>query len=194
LKGLLKPGETFSAHPRYDAATRRLVNFGSIQSPTKAGISIYEFDNDLNVVKSRKVDVPGNICIYYLLSCFHTDPLTHLLGFVFFHDFIVTKNYYIFNKAPIKFDPLPFLVGMKGPAECIEFDSSSPATLILVPRDGTSPVEEVKVDSHFNFHFSNAYEDSNGEIIFDVVWCDNMQLGNLCTLLVTYLITHHMYI
>ncbi len=133
---------------------------------------------------------------------------------MFFHDFIVTKNYYIFNKAPIKFDPLPFLLGMKGPAECIQFDNTSPATIILVPRDGThslthsrtyslthsptyllthlgtSPVEEVKVDSHFNFHFSNAYEDENGEVIFDVVWCDNMQLGYSLTHSLTCLLTH----
>ena len=158
FKGLLdkKKGDTFSAHPRVDSTSGNLVNFGTNQGVRSAEISVYEFDKDYKVVKTRKFEVPG---------------------FVFFHDFIVTENYYIFNKAPIKFDPIPFLLGFVGPAECIEFDKTSPAQLYLIPRDGVSPVKTINVDSHFNFHFANAYEDSNKQITFDVVWCDNMQLG-----------------
>ena len=45
---------------------------------------------------------------------------------------IVTDNYYIFNRAPTNFDPLPFILGQKGPAECIEYDPSRPGQ----PIDG----------------------------------------------------------
>lgn len=155
IKDLLKPGDTFSAHPRLDSKTGRLINFSSSQKVSGSDLSIFEFDKDFNVLKQRMVTIPG---------------------FVFFHDFVVTENYYIFNKAPIQFNPLPFLLGKLGPAECIQFDPSSPAILYLIPRDGSSPVEEIKLDSHFNFHFANAYE-QNGEVIFDVVWCNNMELG-----------------
>ena len=39
---------------------------------------------------------------------------------VFFHDFIVTEKFYVFNEAPLELDPLPFILGLKGPAECIK--------------------------------------------------------------------------
>ena len=55
-------------------------------------------------------------------------------GFGFFHDFVVTKNYYIFTKCPLKFQPFPFLLGKKGPAECISFQEGEPAELYIVPR------------------------------------------------------------
>ena len=156
IGGLLKKqkGDTFSAHPRVDAKTGRLINFSANQSPSKCELTIYEFEPNLKVNRQVKFEVPG---------------------FVFFHDFLVTDNYYIFNQAPIKFEALPFLLGQKGPAECIEYDSKSPATLYLIPRDG-SPAQVVKVDPHFNFHFANAYEE-NKNIIFDVVYCNTMQLG-----------------
>merc|ERR1712146_275430 len=47
----------------------------------------------------------------------------------------------------------------------------------IVPRDGSDTVE-VEVDPHFNFHFANGFEDSQGNISFDVVKCDDMQLGS----------------
>jgi len=155
LKGLLKSSSRLSAHPRYDAKTGRTVIFANEQGPSKCVTSIFELDSNLNAIKQRTIEFPG---------------------FVFYHDFIVTENYYIFNKAPLDFSPLDFLLGKVGPAQCIKFDKSKPATLYLVPRDGTSPVQEVNVDAHFNFHFANAYEE-NKKIIFDVVWCNNMQLG-----------------
>lgn len=156
FKGLLKKGGTFSAHPRVCSTTNRLVNFSPAQGASKCDITVYEFDQDLRVEKHRTVEIPG---------------------FVFFHDFIVTENYYIFNRAPTSFDPIPFLLGLKGPAGCISFDKSQPATLYLVPRDPNKPMETVTVDTHFNFHFANGYEDKDGNIIFDVVRCTDMQLG-----------------
>jgi len=156
IGGLLnkEKGATFSAHPRVDSKTGRLINFSANQTPSKCELTIYEFEKNLKVAKQQTFEVPG---------------------FVFFHDFLVTENYYIFNQAPINFDAVPFLLGQKGPAECISYDSKNPATLYLIPRDG-SPAQIVKVDPHFNFHFANAYEE-NKNIIFDVIYCNNMQLG-----------------
>lgn len=164
FKGLLpKAGGNFGAHPRVDSNTGRLINFSRDQKTTgktECLMSIYEFEggtDSITPVKQRDITIPG---------------------LPFFHDFIVTKNYYVFNKAPTTFDPLPFVLGQKGPAECIGFDASQPAVVYLVPRDGSSEVVEVEVDAHFNFHFANGFEDEQGNVSFDVVKCDNMQLGN----------------
>jgi len=160
FKGLLKTGDTFSAHPRAEASTGRLINFSAAQGGKSCAITIYEFmpgaEKELSLAAQRTFEVPG---------------------FVFFHDFIVTKNYYIFNQAPVDFNAVPFLLGQRGPAECITYAPSRPAMLYLVPRDGVSPVVQVPVDAHFNFHFANGFEEEDGKVVFDVVKCDNMLLG-----------------
>lgn len=99
LKGLLKSSSRLSAHPRYDAKTGRTVIFANEQGPSKCVTTIFELDSNLNAIKQRTIDFPG---------------------FVFYHDFIVTENYYIFNKAPLEFSPLDFLLGKVGPAQVRE--------------------------------------------------------------------------
>lgn len=79
---------------------------------------------------------------------------------------MVTENYYIIDQAPALFDPLPFLFGMKAIAESISFNSKLPAKIYIVPRDLSDPkVHVVEVPAHFNFHFSNGYENEKGEIL-----------------------------
>jgi all-trans-8'-apo-beta-carotenal 15,15'-oxygenase len=146
-----------SAHPRFDANLNRMVTFTTERSPSVSTLNCIEFDPDLKVMTQRKCEVPG---------------------FVFFHDFIVTKNWYIFDQAPVKFNPLPFLLGAKGPAQCIDFDPSKPAVIHLIPRDLSKEYQKIEVDSHFNFHFANAFEDDDGKVMFDIVRCSKMTLGD----------------
>lgn len=164
-KGMLPKTGNFGAHARTCTNTDQLVNFGTTPGLEKSDISCYEIPADFKTpddIKQRTFTVPG---------------------LPFFHDFIVTKNYYIFNQAPLKIDPIPFALGRKGAAECMEFDSSKQAIIYFVPRDGVSDIITIPVDSHFNFHFANGYDDEEtGEVVFDVVKCDRMQLGTDSTL------------
>eukprot|EP00601_Ochromonadales_sp_CCMP2298_P001638 CAMPEP_0173181340 /NCGR_PEP_ID=MMETSP1141-20130122/7228_1 /TAXON_ID=483371 /ORGANISM="non described non described, Strain CCMP2298" /LENGTH=398 /DNA_ID=CAMNT_0014104313 /DNA_START=126 /DNA_END=1319 /DNA_ORIENTATION=+ len=156
INGLLKRKQPFSAHPRICSSTNRLCNFSAQMGTGKSEMTVYEFDTKFNCVVQRSFTVPG---------------------FVFFHDFVVTKNYYIFTKLPVTFDPLPFVLGKKGPAECIAFDAKGDAEVILVPRDPSKEVQYVPVDGHFNFHYANGYEDEKGDIVFDSIRCSDMMLG-----------------
>lgn len=81
IDGLIpEPLGQFSAHPRVDATTGRMVNFATTRTNTEAVLTVYEFGKDTMAVENRRT---------------FTVP-----GFPFFHDFIVTENYYIFNQAP----------------------------------------------------------------------------------------------
>ena len=114
---MLGPKDTFSAHPRIDSKTGRLINFSAAQGTKECELTIHEFapdTTDITPVKTKKFTVPG---------------------FVFFHDFVVTENYYIFNQAPVDFDPIPFVLGQKGPAECIDFNNKRDATIWFIPRN-----------------------------------------------------------
>jgi all-trans-8'-apo-beta-carotenal 15,15'-oxygenase len=60
LRGLLKKGETFTAHPRVDSKQNRLVAFSCKQNPYKSAIvKVFEFDNTLTSVAERSFVVPG---------------------------------------------------------------------------------------------------------------------------------------
>ena len=93
FKGTLKKkGGTFTAHPRFDPLTNRMIGFSAANEQKQSAVTVIEFDDDLKVMQSRVFQVPG---------------------LAFFHDFVITKNYYIFSTPQLDFDPLPFLLGSK---------------------------------------------------------------------------------
>lgn len=160
FKGVLKRGDSFSAHPRIDAKSGRLVNFSVKQGGTgPSSVTVLEFTpGTVETAAVRTFQVPSKL--------------------LFFHDFIVTERYYIFNEAPLTLDPLPFILGQKGPAECIKFDGTKPANIYLVPRDpADATITVIPVDAHFNFHFANAYDGDDGSVVFDVIKANTLTLG-----------------
>lgn len=78
FRGLLKKSaDTFTAHPRVEAESQTLIAFSS-KKGSPATITIHEFDEALKRTKTR-------------------DML--FKGFVFYHDFAVTENFYLFNQV-----------------------------------------------------------------------------------------------
>ena len=160
LDGVLKPGSAFAAHPRIDPGDTypdfpdqtsapvqpRLVNF-SVKPGLSSAITLYEFDPT------------GKLTHQYT----HTIP-----GFAFLHDFAITPNYCIFFQNPVSFNPLPYALGFKGAAECIQFNPKQPTQIIVIPRDGTSPVQILDTQPCFVFHHANAFE-REGKLYVDSV-------------------------
>eukprot|EP00931_Biecheleriopsis_adriatica_P086896 TRINITY_DN61450_c0_g1_i1.p1 TRINITY_DN61450_c0_g1~~TRINITY_DN61450_c0_g1_i1.p1 ORF type:complete len:596 (+),score=77.64 TRINITY_DN61450_c0_g1_i1:38-1789(+) len=160
LAGALTENDNFTAHPRYDARTGRLVGFQYAPNPVLSltKVSFWEFaDNGWDCISRIDHDLPG---------------------FGFFHDFLVTDNFYILSKAPVELSnsaALEGLVGMRSMGESMQFDDSRPGQLVLVPRDG-SPLRFVDVEPHFCFHFSNGYE-QDGQVVIDMVQVPDLYLG-----------------
>jgi len=76
------------------------------------------------------------------------------------HDWVITPNYAAFVVTPAGGDLTPFLLGLKGPAECISFQKGASAVVHYVPRtEGTveSKSCELPVALH-PVHFANAWE------------------------------------
>jgi all-trans-8'-apo-beta-carotenal 15,15'-oxygenase len=150
LDGLLKPGQAFAAHPRIDPgdATRppRLVNF-SIKTGLSSTITVLEFDPEGNLAHSYNHVIPG---------------------FTFIHDCVITPNYVVFFQNPVSFNPLMFVMGMKGAAECIQFNPKQPTKIIVIPRDGQRPLQTVEAPASFVFHHVNAFEQA-GNLVIDSI-------------------------
>ena len=172
LDGLLQD-RTMSAHPRYDSVRDIWVTFGYNFDPqtTKTVVDLFELDN----TKFRST---------------RTGRLRFVKdGPALLHDFVITENYMLFNlnKATVSLEAgLKAILGSGTFAEFIELDEDATETqLVLIPRslfddidDGKSVeidvlnddrVKVVNTPFHANFHFSNGFEDENGQVIFDTV-------------------------
>ncbi|MBD2665057.1 retinal pigment epithelial membrane protein [Richelia sinica FACHB-800] len=151
--GVLAAGEAFSAHPRLDPSCNQdngapcLVNF-SIQPGLSTKITIFELNSAGEIIRKK---------------------IHHVPGFCFIHDFVITPNYCILFQNPVKFNPIPFALGLKSAGQCINFQNNQPTRIIVIPRHPES--KEIKIletQSGFIFHHVNAFEVGH-EIIVDSI-------------------------
>ncbi|KPQ34384.1 MAG: all-trans-8'-apo-beta-carotenal 15,15'-oxygenase [Phormidesmis priestleyi Ana] len=154
LDGILTKGEPFAAHPKFDAncptatgkSEERMVTFG-VKSGLSSTLRIFEFHPDGTLAKDHRHTVPG---------------------FAFLHDFAITPNYCVFVQNPVSFNPLPFVAGFQGAAECIQFNPEAPTKIIVIPRNGQGKVQFFETDPCFVFHHANAFE-KDGQLILDSI-------------------------
>ncbi len=154
LKGVLEPGEAFSAHPRFDPGhygASRMVTFGVNTGP-KSTIRLMEFDNDGKLISERK---------------------DRFDGFAFLHDFAITPNWSLFLQNAISFNPLPFLIGQRSAAQCLTSNPGKQSKLWLIPREGGSYSGQspriLNAPEGFVFHHLNAWEEGS-EIILESIY------------------------
>ncbi len=167
LNGALEEGTPFAAHPMIDPGTRnspedeqkdeqkdtepRYVTFGIRALGVATRLNIYELNDSAEVVKHSAHILPG---------------------FAFMHDFAITPNYCIFFQNPVNFNPFPFALGKKGPAECMEFRKDDPTTVWIISRHNSADVRKLKVSSGFVFHHANAFEDGDEIVVDSVAYAD----------------------
>ncbi len=185
FNGVLSEGEAFGAHPRFDPCCEFddgnpcMVNFSIKPTGLSTTITIFELDTTGKIVRKHAHSVPG---------------------FAFIHDFAITPNYCIFFQNPVAFNPLPFVLGIRGAGECIQFKSHQPTRIIIIPRRtppvsppykggmSTPPVSPpykggkekaggvqiLETHSGFVFHHANAFEQDD-EIIIDSICYESLQ-------------------
>jgi all-trans-8'-apo-beta-carotenal 15,15'-oxygenase len=182
LDGLLKPGEAFSAHPRFDPGHHgdpRMVTFG-VKAGPKSTIRLMEF--------AVADDPAAGVKAGQLLA----ERRDSFAGFAFLHDFAITPNWAVFLQNAVAFNPLPFVLGQKGAAQCLASKPGQAGQFWLIPRpgvaapDGTDPAVtpiQVPAPEGFVFHHLNAFETTalNGGghelVVESIVYADFPSIG-----------------
>lgn len=162
LDGILKSGDAFSAHPRIDPNCQMdggkpcLVNFG-LQVGLSTTITLSEFNPDGKLLRHHRQKIQG---------------------FSFVHDFAITPNYAIFFQNAVDFNPLPFLLGLKGAGECLKFQPQQETRIIMIPRHPSyqKEVKILKTQAGFVFHHANAFESEEKVIIDSICYASLPQL------------------
>lgn len=151
LGGALENGQPLSAHPRIDPASiwddgqACYVSF-SLKSGVNSSLTLLELDPAGKLLRKKTDSFPG---------------------FAFIHDFAITPNYAIFLQNNVSFNALPFVFGLRGAGECVQFNPEKTSQIILIPR-GEGAIKKIPVQAGFVFHHSNAFEE-NGKIILDSI-------------------------
>ena len=134
----------FSAHPKRDPASGELHVLGYYPGLDALHYNVVGVDG--RVRKTVEIPVAGKTMV---------------------HDCAITPNYFIVFDMPVLFDPE--LVEQGIPLPYRWYDDYG-TRVGLLPRDGTADdIGWHAVDPCFVFHPMNAYEDSDGRVVLDVV-------------------------
>lgn len=142
----LAPTLPFSAHPRLDAETGELFNFGVLfGSPNR--LVIYRVDRQGRMDQPRMHDLPR---------------------FSFVHDFVVTRRWLCFLLPYADFDIPRALLGLKTPVSSLRLATERPMQALLIPRAGGSALSMEAVPG-FVFHIAQGFERDDGALLMDVI-------------------------
>jgi all-trans-8'-apo-beta-carotenal 15,15'-oxygenase len=157
LGGLLKKGEAFSAHPRFDPGHHgepRMVTFG-VKAGPRSTIRLMEFSSAGELLADSK---------------------HNFKGFAFLHDFAITPNWAVFLQNAVAFNPTGFVLGQKGAAQCLASKPGEQGQFWLIPRSsgsaaGREPLQ-IPAPEGFVFHHLNAFEEGD-ELVVDSIYYDD---------------------
>jgi all-trans-8'-apo-beta-carotenal 15,15'-oxygenase len=145
--GGLQPGQFYSAHPKVDAQTGDIFNFG-ISFGRQAKLHVYRSD------RTGQVRQTGTI------------PLN---GLPLVHDFVVAGQYLIFCIPPVRLSILPLLARLKSFSEAMTWQPQQGTEILVLDRHTLQLVSRSTTDAWFQWHFSNSCVNAEGNVIVDVV-------------------------
>ncbi len=152
MGGVLGSNESFSAHPRLDPGHNgepRLVNFGLKTGP-RSTIRLMEFNQDGQLAYQRQ---------------------DRFQGFAFLHDFALTPHWAVFLKNALDFNPLPYVLGRRGAAQCLRSRPGRGGEFWLIPR-GAGQTMVIPATEGFVFHHVNAWEEGTTVSVDSIHYAD----------------------
>lgn len=144
---------TFTAHPKFDAATGQMFGFGyAAKGETTRDVAYYVIDKNGRIEHEVWFEAPYSAMM---------------------HDCALTKNYVVFPIMPYTSD----LDRLKAGGPHFVYDGSMPQVFGVLPRFGKAQeVRWFQAPSAFPGHTVNAYEE-DGKIVFDLTEADGNGFG-----------------
>jgi beta,beta-carotene 9',10'-dioxygenase len=135
------------AHPTFDAARDRWVNLG-VALHGRPAVVVFEHDRQGRARREVGRWHPGRV------------PYLHSFG--------LTERFVLLIGHPLTVNPLSMLFSDRGFIEHFAWDASAPTRLAVMDR-ATGAVREVTAPGVFVFHTIDAFEDTNGDLVLDVL-------------------------
>ncbi|MEO1126250.1 MAG: carotenoid oxygenase family protein [Cyanobacteria bacterium J06639_16] len=151
--GDLSPNCTYSAHPKRDAATGEIYNFGLV-SGANATLNLYRSDRSGKI--QNKADIPLN-------------------GIPLIHDFVLAGPYLVFCVPPVRMNALPAVFGLSSFSDALMWQPKHGTQIVVVERDSFDVVSWGETDPWYQWHFGKGYQDFDGNVVLDVVRYDDFK-------------------
>ncbi len=155
--GSLKSGLTFSAHPKQDAQSGTIYNFGVGLNGLNANLFLYQCSKAGKITKKSSFSLSGLPVI---------------------HDFIMAGSYLIFLISPIRINFLSIISGLYSYQDAMEWKQDLGTQILVFNRENLELVSRGETDSWFQWHFGNGYINQDGNIVLDVARYDNFHQIN----------------
>jgi len=154
LGGVLKESDPLGGSSVYDSRTNKMLFYCNRQDRTSSELLIHEFNAKFRLEKTIETELPG----FALLS-----------------GFAATERYYIFVQPPVTANTMQYLLS-KEPGKTLQLEDG-PSTLHLISRDSSKGTISVEIPyngiSDADLQFINAFEDDDGNIVFDAIRMDS---------------------
>jgi all-trans-8'-apo-beta-carotenal 15,15'-oxygenase len=143
----------FSAHPKVDSKTGEIFNFGI--SPGKDNIlHLYKCDATGKIKQKKSFPLPGLPVI---------------------HDFVLAGDYLVFLISPVRVNVLPVLVGKKSYSDAMEWKPQLGTQIWICDRNNLDLIAQGETEPWFQWHYTNGYVNSDGEIVVEFVRYEDFQ-------------------
>jgi carotenoid cleavage dioxygenase-like enzyme len=145
--GFLLEHESLSAHPKVDPETQEVYNFGIKKGP-KFELCAYKFSKEGKLIKRNNVPVRFNNI----------------------HDCVIAGRYLIVMNFATKFEKLiPALLGFGTLKDCVKAAPELGTEVYVFDRSDMSLVKNFTMDPFFSYHFTNGYEEKDGNVYIEFV-------------------------
>jgi carotenoid cleavage dioxygenase-like enzyme len=137
----------YSAHPKCDAQTGEIFNFG-ITPGLNATLNIYKSDASGKILQKASTTLDGV-------------PLVH--------DFVLAGKYLVFFIPPVRLNLLPVITGGCAYSDALMWEPKLGTQLLVFDRETLSLVSRGETEPWYQWHFANGYVDDSGATIVDIV-------------------------
>ncbi|KJH70573.1 carotenoid oxygenase family protein [Aliterella atlantica] len=151
--GALENNLPYSAHPKCDAQTGEIFNFG-ISPGINAKLNIYKSDRTGKITK--KTEFP-------------------LDGIPLIHDFVLAGQYLVFFVPPVRVNPLPLLLGLSNYSDALEWQPQLGTQVLVFDRHSLSLVSRIEAEPWYQWHFANGYVDDSSAIVAHIIRYEDFQ-------------------
>mmetsp|Transcript_44997 Transcript_44997/g.89114 ORF Transcript_44997/g.89114 Transcript_44997/m.89114 type:complete len:664 (+) Transcript_44997:206-2197(+) len=137
-------GDAFTAHPKMDPVLQSLVGFTWSSEPEGVKLRVLAFDQEFRRLHQQEPDCEVSLCLS------KAQP----------HDFGLTNQWCVFLENQLDMpDVNSFLLGQKGPAECLIGRPDLPQYIHLAPRRSGRPNVVVQgATSGFDIHVPHCHD------------------------------------
>jgi all-trans-8'-apo-beta-carotenal 15,15'-oxygenase len=143
----LPPLTPFSAHPKRDDKTGDVYNFG-IGFGRNAILNLYQIDAKGNLKQHNQIG---------------------LEGFPLVHDFVMAGRYLLFFISPVRLNPVPALLRIKGFGDSFEWEPEKGTQVLVIDRDSLQLISRSETEPWYQWHFGNGTVDTDGNAVVDVI-------------------------